>query len=1033
MLATVSDTGGGTSARACLTEDLVVAFLDGRADADTRAGIEEHVDRCQDCFDWIARMLRQSFLHRSEAIADTVPIADLIDASAVDALTGASAGGTVGRYQVLERLGQGAMGVVYRAYDPVLERAVALKLIRSERPSPDLRRRALQEAQALARLQHPNVVTVHDLGFVGEQVFVAMELLEGETLAAWLRRRRRDWREIRDVYVQAARGLEAAHAAGLVHRDFKPENVLVCSDRVVVTDFGLVCAMSVGDGAATQPAEQAGTPAYMAPEQFEAGAIDARTDVFSFCAALHESLYAQAAFEGYRFEERRSAVLTGRLRKPPSDARVPRWLRRAVLDGLERDPNARPTGMGELIVALERDRRVRRRIAAVAAAMLVVATIATSLALVSYRSPLSACRSRSDGIARRWTPAVKKQIADAFAATHVSFAAQAMKTIEPIVDRYVADWSRAYAATCDATYRDGAQSLEAFDLRVSCLETRRAGLDQLVDILRTADAATVGKAVTAVSDLDPIKSCSDPLLLRGTPPPPPAIRAAVSSLRHALAVARGYELVGRYQDAETRIADALAQARTTGYAALEAEALIRTGFVARYRGRDADAERAFTAAFEAAERGGADYQRAQAAIELVYVVGRRRGKPIEGAHWAEQAEAILIRLGNPSDERAALAMNRGLMRKAEGKLDLAESDLRSAYQLWRDTLPPDNPLVPLALGNLGTVLDERGDYTKAGEIYQSAYAQTSALLGSTHPRALQLQANLAGIAYSLGQFRRAEHEWRQVLDAQVQALGPQHPDVVSTAYNIASAEGNVGDYTNAIAEGERALTNLLATNPDDPLVARIQISLAVYLSARARPVEARQQAMAALARWRKQFGDSSPLVGNAYCQLARLAIDLRHFDEAQKWAERARPLLEADGGNSPRLATALDLLGNIYRERGRAAAAVPLHERALQIRTAANDLAELPNTLTGLGLALAATGNAAEARARLERAQTLRASIDSDPQQAATTAFGLARTLPPSAAARAHTLAMSALDGFTQGGARFDYERNEVRRWLDNH
>jgi len=1032
MLATVSDTGGGTSARACLTEDLVVAFLDGRADADTRAGIEEHVDRCQDCFDWIARMVRQSFLHRSEAIADTVPIAELIDASAVGALTGVSAGGTVGRYQVLERLGQGAMGVVYKAYDPVLKRAVALKLIRSERPSPGLRRRALQEAQALARLQHPNVVTVHDLGFVGEQVFVAMELLEGETLAAWLRRRRPDWREIRDVYVQAARGLEAAHAAGLVHRDFKPENVLVCSDRVVVTDFGLVCAMSVGDAAA-EPAEQAGTPAYMAPEQFEASASDARTDVFNFCAALHESLYGQAAFEGDRFEERRTAVLAGELRKPPSDARVPRWLRRVVLDGLERDPEARPAGMGELIVALERDRRIRRRAAAVAAMLLVVATIATSLALVSYRSPLSACRSRSNGIARRWTPAVKKQIADAFAATHVSFAAQAMKTIGPIVDRYVADWSQAYTATCDATYHDGAQSLEAFDLRVSCLDTRRAGLDQLIEILQTADAATVGKAVTAVSDLEPIKSCSDPLLLRGTPPPPATIRPAVSSLRHALAAARGYELVGRYQEAETRIADALAQARTTGYAAVEAEALIRTGFVARYRGRDADAERAFTAAFDAAERGGADYQRAQAAIELVYVVGRRRGKPIEGAHWAEQAEAILIRLGSPSDERAALAMNRGLMRKAEGKLDLAEADLRTAYQLWRDTLPPDNPLVPLALGNLGTVLDERGDYSKAGEIYQTAYAQTSALLGATHPRALQLQANLAGIAYSLGQFRRAEHEWRQVLEAQVQALGPQHPDVISTAYNIASAEGNVADYTNAIADGERALTNLLATNPDDPLVARIQVSLAIYLSARARPDEARQHAMAALARWRKQFGDASPPVGNAYCQLARLAIDLRHFDEAQKWAERARPLLEADGGNLPRLAMVLDLLGTIYRERGRAAAAVPLHERALQIRTQTNDLAELPNTLTALGLALAATGNAAEARARLERAQTLRASIDSDPQQAATTAFGLARTLPPSAAARARTLAMSAFEGFTQGGPRFDYERNEVRRWLDNH
>ncbi|WAS89915.1 serine/threonine-protein kinase [Nannocystis punicea] len=275
---------------------------------------------------------------------------------------------TIGPYQVLKLLGEGGMGVVYAAYDDKLERKVALKLLRGAALSrPQGRARTLREARALARLSHPNVVHVYQVGEVDDEVFVAMEFLTGPTLREWLAAQPRSWREVVAVFRQAGEGLAAAHRQGVVHRDFKPANVILGDDgRVRVVDFGLAhfdsdseaapalpSAGEVTDVLLTQTGAVLGTPAYMAAEQFAGARGDAKTDQYSFCAALYEALYGQRPFVGADVQALASAVATGQVRPPKSGQEVPAWLHRVVLRGLQPDPAARWPSMDALLQALQ--------------------------------------------------------------------------------------------------------------------------------------------------------------------------------------------------------------------------------------------------------------------------------------------------------------------------------------------------------------------------------------------------------------------------------------------------------------------------------------------------------------------------------------------------------------------------------------------------------------------------------------------------------------------------------------------------------
>ena len=343
-----------------------------------------------------------------ESVAPALPTFDFPDSGA-DTGTGLTRGTSIGRYLVLERLGAGAMGVVYAAYDQDLDRKIAIKLLRARDGRGDeakRRERLIREAKAIAKLSHPNVVGIFDVGVHDGQVFLAMEHLGGGTLRDWLAAERRPWREIVKMFIDVGQGLAAAHAEGLIHRDFKPDNVLLDKQgNPKVADFGLV-RLRAGDpepptqaidvaettheegadsppGAAaldqlTRTGAIAGTPAYMAPEQFLGKPVDGRADQFAFCVALHEALFGERPFAGDTVMALAGAVTAERIRTPARSADVPQWVRRCVHRGLRANPAHRFVGFEQLLSSLKTDpgARLRRRVGMAAALIAIAATVA---------------------------------------------------------------------------------------------------------------------------------------------------------------------------------------------------------------------------------------------------------------------------------------------------------------------------------------------------------------------------------------------------------------------------------------------------------------------------------------------------------------------------------------------------------------------------------------------------------------------------------------------------------------------------------
>ncbi|MBL9107296.1 MAG: protein kinase [Myxococcales bacterium] len=357
--------------------------------------------------------------HSTEAARAALPTLDSSDAASPPATDGppADTGQRVGRYRTLRVLGQGGAGVVYSAYDQLLDRIVALKTVRTDRSAPTDVGRFIREAKALARLSHPNVVPIHDVSIAGGQVFLAMELVRGRTLRRHLAETAGlGHAAVVALFVAAGQGLAAVHRAGLIHRDFKPDNVMVGEDgRVRVLDFGLVRdargeptgepeAHATPAGDLTATGGVLGTPAYMAPEQHRGGEADARSDVFSFCASLYEALYGERPFAADSYEGLRAATLAGEVR-PPAHARVPAWLREVVLRGLQAAPERRWPAMEPLLAALAADPEARRR------RLLRRLGLALTIAAITLVATLLALQLR-----RAW----RQQRGEALAAEHLA-------------------------------------------------------------------------------------------------------------------------------------------------------------------------------------------------------------------------------------------------------------------------------------------------------------------------------------------------------------------------------------------------------------------------------------------------------------------------------------------------------------------------------------------------------------------------------------------------------------------------------------
>jgi tRNA A-37 threonylcarbamoyl transferase component Bud32 len=334
-----------------------VDYGGGRLPAAERDALREHAADCAACRLALSELGRSQAPPASSGLSESQPDGDSV----------------LQRYQLRKRLGAGAMGVVYIAHDTQLDREVALKILHDQPTGGSAA--AIEEARSLARVRHPNVVTVFDAAPHVGNLCIVMEYVDGVTLRSWLAQGARPWRRILELFIDAGRGLAAAHAAGIAHGDFKPENVLVSRDgRVQVGDFGLARPARAMSGSAVS---LLGTPAYMAPEQLGGAGADARTDQFAFCVALHEALYGRRPFVADSVDELRRQM---RERPPslPADLRLPRAVTRALARGLAAAPEARHPSMNALCAALESWPRRRQLFAGSIAAV--------ALALLSWRA-----------------------------------------------------------------------------------------------------------------------------------------------------------------------------------------------------------------------------------------------------------------------------------------------------------------------------------------------------------------------------------------------------------------------------------------------------------------------------------------------------------------------------------------------------------------------------------------------------------------------------------------------------------------------
>ncbi|MCA9652028.1 MAG: serine/threonine protein kinase, partial [Myxococcales bacterium] len=441
--------------------------------------------------------------------------------------------GRIGRYSVIERIGRGGMGSVYRAYDAKLRREVALKQVRADRLGPETELRLVQEAQAMARLSHPNVVAVYDVE-VGTSLTLAMEYVPGRSVAQWLEHRR-SWREVLEVFVAAGRGLAAAHSVGLVHRDFKPANVLLADDGTTkVTDFGLAKpddASATGalgeeppsvDGLPSDssvPITRAdtvmGTPKYMAPEQHSGARADARCDQYAFCVSLWQALTGTHPFDRGSYPELAEAKLAG----PPSWPRspvVPGRIVRAITRGLQPDPRYRHASMSTLLGALEPALAPRRRWWSVGAGVIALGGVIAA----AWVGRSERCTGAEAELAGVWDEDASTRVQRALLGHELAYAKSTWSRVQAGLDGYAREWKRLHRDACEAATIRGEQSSAVMDLRMQCLQRAKAELAERVAVLASADAEVLPRAVGMVDDLPALPECADVARLTAESPPP---------------------------------------------------------------------------------------------------------------------------------------------------------------------------------------------------------------------------------------------------------------------------------------------------------------------------------------------------------------------------------------------------------------------------------------------------------------------------------------------------------------------------------
>ncbi len=693
-------------------------------------------------------------------------------------------GQRIGRFTLLQRLGVGAMGVVYAAYDPELDRRIAVKLLRARdgRIAARAQARLLREAQAMARLAHPNVAVVHDVGTHEGDVFVAMEFIRGQTLQQWLRQEPRPWAQVVEAFIQAGRGLAAAHAAGLVHRDFKPSNAMIGDDgRVRVLDFGLCFHEPASDSVEstsgerridvriTRREEVVGTPAYMPPEQFlRGGVVGPASDQFSFCASLYEALYDQLPFAGDTVHAVSLAISRGELRPAPRGSRVPLWLHATVERGLRLDVKDRFPSMEALLRALDRKGTRTRGTFAIAAGLAAVAGLGGFLTARSQGLVEDPCSGGASEISEVWGVARRGAAEQALVSAGPAFAEEIWPRVAADLDRYATGWQDMHRDACLA-HRRGETSDVLLDRRMACLARRKSALGEAVNVLADADTEVALHALEVVSQLPGLERCADLEALAAEVPPPadPKVRAAVEDLRPRLLRVPALDNAGLGAAAVSLADEVLRAAESLGEPTMLADALLQRGRLGIHRpGRLAEPEALLTRAYLTALAGRLDETAAEALALRLYVRGRAEGGATRALEDLPVAEAMVARLPSPGRVRGLLLNNAGAVAMAVGDAERGAALFREALAVREAALGGQHLEVAFTLVNLAMVSQQPGE--RMG-LLQRALGIFDHELGEAHPQTIDVRQTASLYASD-------PREARSLLAPGCAALGRFSPD-----------------------------------------------------------------------------------------------------------------------------------------------------------------------------------------------------------------------------------------------------------------
>ncbi len=710
-------------------------------------------------------------------------------------------GSVVGRYTILGSVARSQADVVYGAYDPTEERKVAIKLVRITETDDDAdrdaaRERMLEEAEAVARLRHPCVAQVFEVGTLDDHIFLAMEFLDGIDLRAWMEARDEPfpWPEVLRVFREAGRGLAAAHRHRIVHRDFSPSSVLLCKGgRICVLDFGLgreatppdELDLDVAELESSFPGEPRenrhrpasitrrgltlGTPHYMAPEVHISHRSDAKSDQFSFCVALYEALYGERPFPGNRPIAIAMEAVKHNVRHAPPSSDVPPWLRDIVVRGLHPRPEERWSSMEALLRELARDPAARRRRWALGAAAVAVLGVGAWGIARQVQAEEEWCAPDEAALAAVWDAPRRAALAQKVTETARPWAQDVWSTTADAADRWAAEWTMLTEAACVATRVRGEATEELWALRKTCLADQLRQIEGLGRAIDTGSAAVLDGAYLLAPALTSARVCTFSEDLESRPVPGQDDRELVASLSADLATAEALRAAGDMPAAVRRIEGIVAATESTDFSPLRVDAWLALGRAERDRRRWHAAADAFHAAAALATRDDLSRPLAIAWLELAAVTAAD-GDGADARRWADYAEAVI--------ERRQYARLRPRLSEVRG--DAAAADHAPADAI--------------------------------GHYYQAIALEKQSEDGHAL-RVVQVWRKLGNVLMAQGDPTAAVGHFEDGLSAMTDAVGAVHPVLRSWLRDLARAQAAAGDTAAARASLERAVS-LVATTPD---------------------------------------------------------------------------------------------------------------------------------------------------------------------------------------------------------------------------